>query len=85
MLLQAKQLRSSGGMGGSDNRVTNNFHVMPEGRVLLNDNLAHMSLNQVGHRPMVLKHDLGIHTEEPATAKELKTYMNKLRDSVETK
>ena len=34
---------------------------------------------------MVLKHDLGVHTDEPATTKELKFYMGKLRDAVTTK
>jgi len=69
--------------GRADTGVVNKFQAGTNGQVSFNDNLG--ISGQVGAAPMVLKHDLGVHTDEPASAAELKEYMSKLRNTIETK
>jgi len=49
------------------------------------ESLTRISPPPVVLKPMVLKHDLGPTTDQPASLQDLKSYMSRLRNSIETK
>jgi Ca2+-binding EF-hand superfamily protein len=83
----AKHRQNQAVFGTKDSGVVHNFKKGGSlgKQVLLNDNFGSARPDQVGAAPMVLKHDLGVHTDEPASLAELGSYMNKLRDAIEMK
>jgi len=80
-----KRVQNDAVFGSGESTWKNKGGGLPGGQMLFNDNLALAREEQVGAPPMVLKHDLGVHTDEPATIQELKGYMGKLKHTIETK
>ena len=84
-MLRLQQEQHGAVFGKNDTGVVHQFKKGGAlgNQVMFNDNFG---LNgTIGLKPMVLKHDLGVATDEPATVEELSAYTNKLSDVINTK